>query len=196
MMVGGWKCMMFFTNLSNIFVGIASAIMIPFNVKNLKNGSNSFPKWLFILKFTATVSVTVTLLTVVFFLGPMNVIMGYGQSGELEIARYFNYFAGNAFYLHFLTPILAIASVIFFENCEVPLSKKTALWGLLPTVLYSIVYFYEVVIVGWQNGGWYDFYGFTFGGNMKLAAVSIVAMYAATYLISRIELWAHNKIFK
>ena len=64
---------------------------------------------------------------------------------------------------------------------------------LLP-VLYSILYFYEVVIVGAENGGWADFYGFTFGGNNKLVPFSCIGMYLATYLIARIELWANRYV--
>lgn len=193
MMVGGWMCLRFFTNLSNIFVAIASLIVIYFNIYNVKKGTNTLPRWAFILKFTATVSVTLTFLTVVFFLGPTSVISNKAMTGTFDISAYFRFFEGPTFFLHFLTPILAMVSFIFFEACDGEFKKSDALWGLVPTIAYSIVYFYEVVIVGVQNGGWYDFYGFTFGGNNKMIPISMVGMYLATYLIARVERWANLK---
>lgn len=177
MQVTGMEFLRFFTNLSNIFVSVASLIMSIFNIRNLRTGSNVFPKWTMLLKFTATISVSVTFITVVVFLGPM--FMAMGQS-------YWVMFAGNCFFLHFTTPVIAIISILFFEKCET-FEKKFAFLGLLPTVMYSIVYVVMVVFIGKDNGGWPDFYGFTFGGKMYLVPISLIAMYSLTILLSLAE---------
>lgn len=177
MQVSGMEFLRFFTNLSNIFVSIAALVMIVFNIRNLRTGSDFFPKWAMLLKFTATISVSVTFITVVVFLGPM--FMAMGQS-------YWVIFAGNCFFLHFTTPVIAIISILFFEKCET-FEKKYAFLGLLPTFLYSIVYVTMVVFVGKDNGGWPDFYGFTFGGKMYFVPISLTAMYALTILLSLTE---------
>lgn len=186
MHVHGAVCLRFFTNLSNILVAITSVIMLVFNFKNLKTGSNSFPKWAMLLKFMGTVSVTLTFITVVFFLGPTFIPRGFS---------YWFMFQGNCFFLHFFTPILAALSILFFERCD-GFSKKNALVGLVPTVVYSIVYFIMVIIVGQANGGWDDFYGFTFGGKYFMIPISVIAMYAATWFISWLEWKIQKKINK
>ncbi len=61
-------CFHFFTNDSNIFVGISSLILIPYNVFKLKETKRQIPLKSLVLKFLGTVSVIVTFLTVVFFL--------------------------------------------------------------------------------------------------------------------------------
>lgn len=168
----GLKSLRFFTNLSNIFVAIASSILLAFNIKNLVKDEYSYPKWLILLKFTSTVAVTVTFLTVVFFLGPLTAI--YGETG------YFSMFAHNNFFLHFLSPVLAIVSFILFERLD-DFKFKYTVFGIIPIFLYSIVYFIMVVLVGETNGGWPDFYGFTFGGYSWAAVISVIVMFSATF---------------
>ncbi len=193
MQVNGWASMRFFTNLSNVLVALTALCVIPAQLKNLKTGEENLPKSVFLFKFVGTVSVTVTFLTCVFFLGPTSVISGAAMGQGIQLSRYFNFFKGNTFFLHFFTPMLSVISVVFFERME-NFTKKQAWLGLLPTVVYSFIYFYEVVLVGWKNGGWYDFYGFTFGGNVKMAPVSALMMYAATLVIALAERKLNRKV--
>ena len=183
MQLSGWACMRFFTNLSNVLVALTALFAAFAQLKNFKSGEENLPRGVFLFKFVGTVSVTVTFLTCVFFLGPTSVISGAAMGQGIQLSRYFNFFKGNTFFLHFFTPLISVISFVFFETAE-EFTKKQAWLGLLPTVVYSAVYFYEVVIVGFRNGGWYDFYGFTFGGNLKMAPVSALMMYAATLAIS------------
>lgn len=190
MTVSGARCLIYFTNLSNILVSVSSACMLPQNFRNLNKGSNVFPKSVFLFKYAAAISVFVTLMTCVLFLGPMNVIMNAAMGSGISLAPYLMYFRGNTFFLHFLTPLLAIVSVGCFERSTD--FKKAHVWlGLIPTVLYSIVYFYQVVLVGFSNGGWYDSYGFTFGGKPFMAPVSAFLMYLGTWALSAL-LWKIN----
>ncbi|MCQ2479797.1 MAG: hypothetical protein MJ120_04070 [Clostridia bacterium] len=175
--------MRYFTNLSNIFVAIASLVTLIFNCKMAYKDKFFLPKWVMVLKFSATVSVTLTLMTVVCFLAPVTTTMGMS---------YFQLFKDNNFFLHFFTPVLAIISVIFFERTK-DFKFKYCLFGILPTVLYSIAYIYEVVFVGKDNGGWPDFYHFTFGGNFKLVPIVGLAMYAVTFAFCAI-IWKFNSI--
>ncbi len=183
MQVGGWKCLRFFTNLSNILVAITSLFVIAAQINNLKSGEELLPKGVFLFKFVGTVSVMVTFLTCVFFLGPTSVISGAAMGQGIQLSRYFNFFRGNTFFLHFFTPVISLISFVYYENAEA-FPKKQVWFGLLPTLVYSVVYFIEVVLIGWQNGGWFDFYSFTFGGNVEMAPVSALMMYGATMLIA------------
>ncbi len=171
----------YFTNLSNILVAMTASIILPFNINGIIHGKNEIPLWAQACKFVGTVSVTVTFLTVILFLGPM-----FGW----EIM-----FAGPCLYLHLITPLLAIFSFCVAE-CENKYPFYLTYIGLAPTFVYSILYLFMVAIFK----RWEDFYGFTFGGKMWVIPISLIAMYIATYVFA-VGNWAlqnlcHKKIGK
>ena len=146
----GKKSLRFFTILSNLFCAI-SALLLVF--------SSSY--WAWLLKYIGTVAVTVTLLTVMFFLGPN---MGFKQM-----------FSGKDLYLHLCGPLMAIVSFCFLER-RYYLSFPLSLLGILPVIIYGFVYLFEVVIL--KN--WEDFYGYNKDGKWKL---SMVAMFAGGFAV-------------
>ena len=166
----GLKSLRFFTNLSNIFAGIVGVIIIFYVVRNLIKDRYYFPNWLINIKYVATVAVGVTFFTVVFFLAPAAAGTGKG---------YFSLFTGNNFSLHFLSPVLAMISFIFFERGEKTFGYKQTFWGLIPTVAYSIVYFIMVLALA----VWPDFYGFTFNGQHWMIPIFVLVMYGSTYVL-------------
>ena len=182
---GGWVSFRYFTMLSNILAAIAAVIVAGFDVKNLIRDEYAFPRWVLILKYAGTVAVTLTFVTVVVFLGPMVQALGYG---------YFTLFKNENFFLHFLSPVLAIVSFICFERIENFKFIET-LYGVIPTVLYSFAYL-PMVVIGKENGGWPDFYMLTFGGHMWVAPISLVVMYGATFGLAVAERAAQKAIAK
>ena len=172
MEVAGMRCLRYFTVLSNILSGLTAAIMLAAQVRE----KGSVPQWVLVQKYVGTVSVTLTFLTVVLFLGPTQ--------------GYVRMFSGNAFYLHLVGPLLAIFSLIFMEQGTKPLTKKHALLAMLPCVVYGLLYLVMVVFVGRENGGWPDFYGFNIGGMWYL---SLVVMYAANWLLCLLLRTCHTK---
>lgn len=179
----GWKCLRFFTTLSNLYAALAAAVTAVFAARNLINDEYRFPFWAIAFKYSATVCVSVTFLTVTLFLAPMTAANGNG---------YFLLFAGNNFYMHFLTPVLCIVSFLFLERAAKELPFRATLAGLLPVILYAAVYAVMVVGVGEARGGWVDFYGLTFGGNTAAIPFSALAMCAAAFGISA-ALWALHR---
>ena len=173
-------CFRYFTTDSNVLEAVAAAVVCVFRVLQLKDPDRKMPVWVTVLRFTGTVAVALTLLTVVFFLAPVS-CMSAGI-GSVPF-----YFAGNVFVLHLSTPVLAIVSWILFDR-EGEITRRRSLWALLPTVVYSVVYLVLVVFVK----VWYDWYGFTFGGRLYLAPVSMIAMYAVTWGIA----WVLRKLHK
>lgn len=165
MMVKGVLCLRFFTNLSNILVALCSLVLVIFTINKLKK-NKKIPDLVYLLKYIGTVSVSVTFITCVVFLGPIQQINGLG---------YFSLFKGNVFFLNFFTPLISILSYIILEKNN--LKKNTVLYSLLPTIFYGIVYFIMVMI----TKSWPDFYNFTFGGKYYLAPVSFITMIFATY---------------
>ena len=194
MQISGIRSLRYFTNLSNILAALGSLVCIVFNIMNIRYGSNTFPKAVYILKFAGTISVTLTFLTCVFFLGPINIPI-LAPYGVPAWRAYIFIFFGNAFYLHLITPILAIISCIFFEKTN-SFEKKDSYLGIIPFILYAIAYIIMVAVVGVERGGWPDFYHFTFGGRMYLAPVSALVMFFATYLITKVEWKMYKKVNK
>lgn len=163
----GWVAFRYFTVLSNVLMAIAALIFIVFNVKNAFNDTYEFPRWVLYVKYVSTVAVTVTFVTCVVFLGPIVMpLVGYS---------FFDLFVNENFFMHFFTPAFAIVTCICFERIKEFKFVET-LYGLIPTVVYSLVYMPMVL-----TGGWPDFYGFTFGGTAWAIPISLIAMYGMTF---------------
>lgn len=172
MQVAGVKCFMFFTIDSNILAALSSLFMVALSMKSIKKEKIRIPKWISLLKFIGTTAVTVTFLTVIFFLGPT---MGYALM-----------FEGSSLFLHLINPLLCIVSYTCFEKTE-KMPTKYSLLGVLPTAVYGAVYVAMVVL----TKKWPDFYGFNTGGFWY---ISLPVMLLATYLFA-ICLWkTHDKL--
>ncbi len=103
--------------------------------------------------------------------------------------------SGNCFFLHLITPLIAILACTVFEADE-KMSIKEMLTGLIPTVVYGAVYIVMVLILGTENGGWEDFYSFNSGILENKWYLSIVIMLLATFLISLALRAINNGIVK
>lgn len=161
----------YFTTLSNIAGALAAIPSIAVAVRAIREGDYAIPRPLILARFLATSMLTLTMMTVLCFLGPL---FGYGTM-----------FTGANFWFHLVNPVLSIAAFIFLET-DGPLSVKTAPLGIVPAVLYGLVYIYEVVF----HEGWPDFYGFNIGGRWP---VTVVAMLSANLLLSVLLLLARGK---
>ena len=176
--VTGPERFMYFTTDSNILSAIAALIMAFFEIQILKGKVKTLPHFAVIFKYVATVSVMVTFFTVMLFLGP--------------IYTYKFVLSDTAFYMHLVEPLSAFISLCVFETAS-PISMKEMLLGLLPTVIYGIVYVVEVILISAENGGWYDFYSFNIGGYWY---VTVFVMILATFLICLLTRYVHNKVYK
>ena len=154
----------FFTLQSNLFVAAVSLIMIPYNIKNIKNDTIKYPRWLLLLKYISTCAVGLTFVTVVCFLG---------------FIYTFTYVLSDAnFFYHLITPLLAFFGLVLCEPGKI--SKKEMFLGTLPMVIYGIVYLLNVLVFK----VWPDVYYFTFGGKLFMAPVSYAVMFGVTLAIS------------
>ena len=170
MQVSGFAAFRFFTVDSNVLASVACLAVLPHSIRAARTGELSIPAWVSVFKMIGTTAVTVTLLTVVFFLGPL-----YG---------YPFMFAGNNFFMHLLCPLFCIITFAFLET-DAPVSHKYAFFGAIPTVIYGIVYLLCVVAFG----VWGDFYGFNIGGFWY---VSFIVMFFASVGLSYGLFSLHN----
>lgn len=181
MAVQGTTSFRYFTVDSNILAAVLSAVMLVFNFKKIKDINAVTPNAVRLLKFMSTVSVTLTMITACFFLSTV-------YSLKMMIS-------GNCFFLHLITPLLAIAACTVFE-ADKKMSFKELLVGLAPTVVYGAVYIVMVLILGKDNGGWEDFYSFNSGILENKWYLSIFIMLFGTFLISLALRAIHNSTVK
>ena len=151
----GTVALRYFTVLSNLFCA-ASCLLVAAMWLN-----GAIWPWALTLKFVATVSVMVTLLTVFVFLLPQ-----YGAKFLLT---------GPDFWLHLACPLLTLATFFLWDRPA--LTASAALLGVVPVLLYGVVYMTQVVL----RHKWEDFYGFNRGGKWP---VSFAVMLIATALLS------------
>ena len=152
----------FFTALSNLFCAAASlAVAVSSLAWNV-------PDAVLILKYVGTCAVTVTMLTVLLFLGPT---IGYKPL-----------FTGPDLWLHLICPVLAIISFLLWDKPDMPFAA--VLLGMLPVPLYGLVYLYRVLRAP-EERRWPDFYGFNRGGKWPL---SYAAMTVGAAVVS-VVLW-------
>ena len=155
----GWKLkngkrpLKYFTFLSNVHLAIASLLIIIF--------PNSFIVWM--IKYTGTAAVTVTMITVLVFLGPT---IGY----KIVLT-------GRELWMHLINPLIAIITFSLLERRSLPFVYS--LFGMLPVMLYGIMYLYKVLLAK-EEKRWDDFYGYNKGGKWY---ISIILMMIGTFAI-------------
>ncbi len=149
----------FFTVLSNLLCALAALAVVVCRL-----GFGTLPYAVGVFKYVATAAVSVTLLTVVCFLGPT---LGYKLM-----------FTGPDLWLHLVCPLLAVVSLLLWDKPELPFGA--VFLGALPVALYGAVYIRRVMFAPEQRR-WQDFYGFNRGGRWPL---SLLIMLAAAFLIS------------
>ncbi|MCR5847008.1 MAG: hypothetical protein K6G75_02660 [Lachnospiraceae bacterium] len=147
------RALKFFTYLSNVLLAVSSLLIIVF--------PNSFIAWM--IKYTGTAAVSVTMVTVLVFLGPT---IGYKKV-----------LAGRELWMHLLNPLIAIITFAILERRS--LSFLNSLFGMIPVILYGTMYYYKVLVAK-EEKRWDDFYGFNKGGKWYLA---IFFMLAGTFAI-------------
>lgn len=145
----GKTAMRYFTCQSNLLCAVAALLCA------ITALPGPIPRWIWTLKYIGTAAVTVTFLTVFLFLAP-----SIGKDWAKILLT------GASFFMHLLTPLLAIFSFCFLEKQGMAFPES--LWGLLPLVLYGPLYLYRTVYDKTPKR-WDDFYGFNKSGKWPLA---------------------------
>ena len=128
----------YFTIDSNLLCGIAAlceAAALLFAVKK------DAPVWTSVFLLAGTVSVTITCLTVLFFLGP---VFGYEYM-----------YLGDELYMHLIAPVCAVLLWVTLLRpcCRVP--KKAVWFGALPLCVYAAYYIINILCNGVNGNDWY-----------------------------------------
>jgi hypothetical protein len=157
LMHNGINSLKYFTVLSNLFEGVASVIWL---VSTQKNGRASDRAEL--LKYIAAAAVGLTCVTVLVFLGPL-----YGYPAM---------FAGGSLYMHLLTPLAAIAEIIFLSDHEY--TRRDNRLVVLSPLIYGVFYLGNNIINGigeWPDtNDWYLFLAWGYPVGILIFAVICV----------------------
>ena len=177
--VSGISLLKFFTVESNILMGVTSLIIVLYSVKN-----KIIPTWLNRLNLISTTAVTLTLLTVVFYLAPVS---KYG---------YFSLFQNSNLFYHLIIPILSIICFVINTNSKT-IKTKDSFCGLIPTFLYSIYYIINALfhIKDGKVLAEADWYGF-FSNGLFGSIITIIIMYLCSYAISKALIYLNYKYNK
>ena len=151
----GYESFRFFTTDSNILAAAAALLAAFCDIRIIKGRSDSIPKAVLLLKFVGVSSVMLTFSVTALFLFPL-----YGPL----------VYEGTLILFHVVNPLIAFASLIFFETAH-RIRFREMLPGALPMAVYGTVYYIEVLVIGEQNGGWKDFYGFNKDGQWLLSVL-------------------------
>lgn len=179
----------YFTTLSNIFLFATATIMLVCQVLLVVGKIKSIPKWISIVKLCATVSTTITMLVVIFFLTPVAASGQFEEIGPAEL-----YTGSNAIF-HVISPTVGIVAFLLFEtNHEIKLPQT--LFSLIFVAGYELFYTidYYVEFMPWGHD-WYKFIEF-FG--QQFAPLILIAFLGFTFLLAWL-LWLGNRkinIFK
>ncbi len=155
------RVMRYFTAQSNVLCAAASLAV---GTMRLLGAEWHWALW---IKYMGTVSVTVTLLTVVFFLS--------------RIYGFKVLFSGPDLWLHLVCPLLAL--ITYYAWDKPTMTPGAAMLGTLPVLLYGILYLVKVVL----RKQWDDFYAFNRDGRWKQSfsamAFGTVLLCAVMWLI-------------
>ena len=171
----GLRTFCMFTVNSNILCGITMMMTLPYTIDGLRKNSFHLPDWMVDFLFAGVTAVGLTFLISLCILAPVK--------GFVLI------FTGSRFFLHGVCPILAMIAFCFFITSHV-IRLRESVFALIPVLLYAMVYYYMVEILGPDNGGWDDFYGFF----TKIPSwISLLSFMPLTFCISSILRFLHNR---
>ena len=135
------ESIIFYTQDSNIFLGITSLLYVIFSIRALRSKDADIPLWVRKLRYYSICCISVTLFVVLFILAPMAQPLG-GLKWIL--------FTDAMLYQHFLSPVIAIAAFLLLEK-KPELRFRETFCALIPTLIYAAV-IYPLNIAGIVDG--------------------------------------------
>ena len=121
----------YYTQDSNILLGISCAAMAIFKVRSLRFGKK-VPYSAKLFLYIATCCTTLTITVVLALLIP--------NAGGYTMRNFSSYMLeGSGLFMHFVCPVLALVSFIIFEDVQLTFSR--AVCALIPTLIYAAVLF-------------------------------------------------------
>ena len=149
--MGGGSVFFFFTVQSNIFIIVMSLLFLVNDVMLLVNKKSFVNQTLLLIKYVATVAITITFIVFFTLLAPL---MG------VDYLLSFNNFS-----LHAIVPILAIVDFILFDT-DINLTYKNSLLATIAPISYVIfVYIGAIFKLRYGENLYYPYFFLDFEKN-------------------------------
>ena len=149
--MGGGSVFFFFTVQSNIFIIVMSLLFLVNDVMLLVNKKSFVNQTLLLIKYVATVAITITFIVFFTLLAPL---MG------VDYLLSFNNFS-----LHAIVPILAIIDFILFDT-DINLTYKNSLLATIAPISYVIfVYIGAILKLRYGENLYYPYFFLDFEKN-------------------------------
>lgn len=139
----------YFTILSNIFVTIILFIFLIKDILNISGRNIKYNNYLYITKFLATISITLTFLVFLTILAPTlesGIIHAYIDNGAGSLC------------VHFITPVLAIIDFLLFDS-EYKSTLSHSIYAIIPPLVY-VLFIVILSSLGLRWGPMYAPYNF------------------------------------
>ena len=153
----------YYTNVSNMTVGLISLINAIFLIVSLIKGEMVFPQILSIIKFMGLCMTTLTFFTVLLLIAPLT--------------SYKEMYENVKFITHLVVPVIAMISYLFLEE-RTHFAWKHSFLGMMPFVVYSLVYVSNVIYIK----AWPDLYKINAHGMWLLM---VLAFYVFNFGITQ-----------
>ena len=138
----GFVSFIYYTMISNTLAALSMAFVFPYAIDGIRKKRFTPPKWVAVLHYMVTTSITITMVVVIAFISTTSLDEAYG---------------GGSLLTHVICPMLILISFFQMENGHI-LTWKDMLLGVIPFCVYMIIYYIEVLVIGKSNGGWSDIY--------------------------------------
>ena len=175
----GLKTFRMFTVLSNMFMGIAFAMSIPFAIDGIRQKNYHLPRWIVNLLFISVTCVTLTFLISLCILSP--------NAGFIRIM-----IDGKNLFLHTINPLTSIILFLFINTYH-NVKFKTTFIAVIPVLIYALIYLVLAIFIGEDNGGWRDHYHFQ---ELMPWYYVLIIMIALTFGIANLLRFIHNLMHK
>jgi hypothetical protein len=176
LMHNGINSLKYFTVLSNLLEGIASIVwLVSSGKENEGDRCGKASRFAEMLKYVAAAAVGLTCVTVLVFLGPL-----YGYPAM---------FAGASLFLHLLTPVAAIAEIIFLSDYKY--TRRDNRFVILSPLIYGVFYLGNNLINGIgeypDTNDWYLFLAWGYPVGMIIFAVIFVVTWLLGFMMRKLQ---------
>ena len=174
----GWSALIYYTELSNILLFVAAMFYVCYTVWALQGQKIKMPRYVWLLKYAATLSVAITLIVVITIL-----------SWATKYSLWTLLTQQSMLFHHTLCPILAIISFLFFEKYHF---KKTDVFIAVSfTLLYAVVTIFFNLIG--ELVGPYPFL-MVYAQPWWASLLWCVTILGGAYALARLLRWAQKKL--
>ena len=135
-----FKLFRYFTIISGIYGLIVTIMLIPFAINGLINKRFTYNRWMAMLHYSTAICTSVVFIFALCFISFYDPILAFG---------------GYNFNLHFVCPVMILVAFLHVESAT-HFTIRDSLICIIPIIIYSLVYFYNVVIIH----NWEDLYNF------------------------------------